>query len=246
MLSARGFILATLMAAPALCLAEPAVIRVFEAQARSAPNRSAPVVHLFVEGARVSVSEEATEGWRKVRLPDGGVAFIEEKALAFPDRPAALPSAAPGPAAAVSATPVPVAAASPAPEGFAWAVTRTATKLRSIPDASGSLLHEIASGTAVLVSVEVVRGFMDPTGDVGRGAFVAGLGVGALSILIAWLIYPGRTAFLEAVNEWNARHPDRQFDLTVPGSPRQVALPPAPARDAPPGLTRVSGLALAF
>ncbi len=350
MSSARSFILAACVATPALCLAEPAVIGVFEAQARSAPDRSAPVVHVFVEGAKVSVSEEANGGWRKIRLPDGGVAFVEEGALALPGGLAPSP-AIPGPAAAVR--PAPVVPAPAAPQGFTWAATRIATELRSAPDPSGTLLHQVAAGTAVLVSTEVVRGFRRVRVPDGRAGFaadadlelsaappatvpapadrsaprspppatapaptpvprvyvrdldhfaelvkddsrvgpmaatlqqrrtgayaVAGVGLvvsatlialgasnignaevsetqltvlGAaaalgVSALVAWLVYPPRADFLDAVNHWNTRHPDHPFELT-PGPPRQVALPSAAARAAPPGLTRVSGLALVF
>jgi hypothetical protein len=116
-----------LLAVPHRALAEPAVIRVFEAAARGEPAKDAPVLQVFPEKAEVSVSEEATGGWRRVRVQDGRVGWIEESALAFPAKAAAAaaaPVTAPAPTAATLATPAPAggapaaspAAAAPAPD----------------------------------------------------------------------------------------------------------------------------------
>ncbi len=67
----RAAAAAVLVLLPASSFAEPAVVRLLEAPARSAPSKDAAVVHLFAENAQVSVSEEATAGFRRVRLPDG-------------------------------------------------------------------------------------------------------------------------------------------------------------------------------
>jgi len=73
----------TLVFIPAVVLAAPATIAVFEAQVHAAPDLSSPVIHTFAENTRVSVSEDVTDGFRRVRLPDGRVGFIEERALSI-------------------------------------------------------------------------------------------------------------------------------------------------------------------
>jgi SH3-like domain-containing protein len=83
-----------LAASPIAAVAEPATVRVFEAPAREAPDPAARVVHVFVEGAAVSVSEVAEQGWRRVRLPDGSSAWLPEEALALGAGPVPAPAAA--------------------------------------------------------------------------------------------------------------------------------------------------------
>lgn len=112
-------VLAAILVLPGVTRAAPATVQVFEAPARSAPRADAPVVHVFAEGAVVSVSETGEAGWRKVRLPDGGVAWIEDAALWLAGTPAAAiapgaslaPGAAPREGPAASADPVHAVAA---------------------------------------------------------------------------------------------------------------------------------------
>jgi hypothetical protein len=110
-------VLAAILVLPGIARAAPATVQVFEAPARSAPGAGAPVVHVFAEGAVVSVSEAGEAGWRRVRLPDGGIAWIEESALWLAAGPAAAvpaPGASPGPGLAAAAAPVHAVAASAA------------------------------------------------------------------------------------------------------------------------------------
>jgi hypothetical protein len=58
--------------------AAPAVVKVFEAAAREAPKPDAAVVHVFPEETKIFVSEEVTDGWRKVRLQDGKTAYVRD------------------------------------------------------------------------------------------------------------------------------------------------------------------------
>lgn len=62
--------------------ARPARIAVFEVQAYAAPDETSQVVHTFVEGAEVSVSEVAKDGWVQIRLPDGRSGFVRESLVA--------------------------------------------------------------------------------------------------------------------------------------------------------------------
>ena len=85
-----------LLLSPVLARAAPATIRIFEAEVHAEPDLSSPVIYTFPENARVSVSEDAVNGFRKVRLPDGKVGYIEERALAIAG-PRAAPSRPPPP-----------------------------------------------------------------------------------------------------------------------------------------------------
>ncbi len=244
------------LSVPARALAEPAVVKVFEAEARSAPDRSAPVVHVFAESARISVSEEATQGWRKVRLPDGGVGFVEERALAFPERPAG--GGVPAPAPAAPATSAPPAPSTPAPRIYVQDLGHFAELVKDDPKVAplarslqarrtgAYLVGGVGLAISTGLSVAAVSHFGDAEGNRGRDLLVGGIVVATASVLAAWLILPSRADFLEAVNEWNARHPDRQFEVTPFAPPRLGALPPGSAREAPPGLTPVAGVALAW
>lgn len=97
------------LAAPQLASARPAMIRVIEADVRAEPAPDAPVVHRFTERAEVSVTEESKEGWRRVRLPDGGTGWIEDAAIALGNPVAAPPPAPP------LASPTPPLASAPPP-----------------------------------------------------------------------------------------------------------------------------------
>src|SRR5512133_3389222 len=105
---------------PQLALAEQARIARFQGVARAGPSADAAPLQTFPEGAQVSVSEESQGGWRRIRLPDGKVGWIEERALTFgpvvvdapvPPAPApptaapAMPAAPPAPPAAVDLKP---------------------------------------------------------------------------------------------------------------------------------------------
>ena len=70
-------------ALPTVAAAAPAKVTVFEAEVHAAPDRSSPVIHRFAENARVSVSEAVRDGFRKIRLPDGKVGYVEANAVSL-------------------------------------------------------------------------------------------------------------------------------------------------------------------
>ncbi len=108
--AALAFVLLSL---PSTVLAAPATISVFEARVHASPDRSSPVVHSFPENTRVSVSEDAVNGFRKVRLPDGRTGYVEETELTLAAvRP---PSPAPPPPPAFEPPPPPGYGAPPPP-----------------------------------------------------------------------------------------------------------------------------------
>lgn len=109
-----------LLAVPAAASAAPARVTVFEAQVHAAPDPSSPVVHVFAENTRISVSEAATNGFRNVRLPDGSVGFIDESEIALASaagQPPGPPPAMPPPPAPYPGPPPPPGAYFPVPYG---------------------------------------------------------------------------------------------------------------------------------
>ena len=111
--------LVTIGALASRAMAAPAVIKVFEAKAHESAADDSRVLATLPENAQVSVSEDVTDGWRRVRLSDGRVAFVRDAEVtlsAAPTAPAPYPppDAAKAPVAPIAPPPRPAAAASPA------------------------------------------------------------------------------------------------------------------------------------
>lgn len=219
---------------PTWALGAPATVRVFEAQARSAPSPDAPVVHVFPEGAAVSVSEQAEAGWRKIRLPDGTAAWVEEAAIALAGEPDLV---LPAPAAAAAAAPPTSLPPDLAPriyvkdlDHLAQLVSRDPVigpKARRLEDRRragiatgivglGASLGLFVAGF-VQMNQEFDRAFDSPgaesPGDDGKGLFIAGLATTAITPLVMWAILPKRGDLLDVINAWNTGHPDEPFEL---------------------------------
>jgi hypothetical protein len=205
--------------------AAPAVVRVFEAQAHEQPDVNSPVLHAFPEGAMLSVSEDATDGWRRVRLPDGRTGFVRDDQIAVagsaPVQP--LPHGATGPQAhdlpsVVSVRNVdhlsslteddPVVG----PQASALVLRRRAS--------FGIMVGAIAAGIGLgLASVTLLakEECVDPPTNsicVTRTNFAA-LAVAPLLAaggVLTWLLMkPTRSDVAEVIDAWNARHRDQQF-----------------------------------
>lgn len=95
---------------PMLAQAEPAVVKTFEAKIYSTASTNGWVVGELQEGASLSVSEESINGFRRVRLKDGAIGYVEERSLTFKNG-ASSPAAAPVTAPAASPAPPPVVGA---------------------------------------------------------------------------------------------------------------------------------------
>lgn len=221
----RVFLFALAVALPRLALGEPAQIRVFEAPAHAEPAKDAAVLQTFAEGAQVSVSEEATNGWRKVRLPDGRIGWVEERTLSFPT--------VPGVAAPVAA---PTTAPDLRPRIYVKNLNHLSELVQADPDV-GPMAKKLSTRRAAAytvggVGLAVSAGFIaygasqfasgpdDPSdpnfmkdSSKGTGAFVGGL-VGAVASTLAFVvIHPKGGDLLDVVNSWNTRHPDRPFTI---------------------------------
>jgi hypothetical protein len=236
----RPLALAALLAAlPRLALAEPAVVRLFEAPARAAPSKEAPVVHTFTEGQQVSVSETSTDGFRKVRLPDGGVGFVEEAALTVGASPRAFP---PNAAPPVPTTGAPAGLPAAAPDLRARIYVKDLDHLAELVkgDAQVAPLAEkmvtqkqtawavggaglVAGAVMIAIGVSQLnsdfnRSMNDPgagsPSQRGAGVVVGGSAVIGLAAIATYAIMPKRDDLLDVVNTWNQRHPDQQFDIS--------------------------------
>lgn len=233
----RALAAALLVAAlPQLALAEPAVVRLFEAPARAAPAPDAEVLQVLAERAEVSVSEEATDGWRRVRLEDGRIGWIEERALSFP----AATAPAPVPTAGATRVPTSVTApAGPAPDLRARIYVKdlghlsdlvnedptVAPMAKRLADRRAASRGVATVGGLVSITLMVVGAskfgddhadpgdpdFMKP--DASQKLFVGGVLSGIASLGVALAIHPRRGELLDVVNAWNTRHPDQPFEI---------------------------------
>jgi len=228
-----AFAFAALLA-PTLAAGEPATIRQFEAKAHGSADVASPVLHVFAEGAQVSVSETSEGGWRRIRLPDGSAAFILESALAFPvslSSPSAEPPAAPAP-------PPPAPAPDLRPRIYVKDLDHFAELVKEDPELAASakslagrrkqalVVGTIGTlggmalgigGVARLVSDTNndpgTPGFGERSSNAGPAMMVAGLGIAIGAGIWAVVRHPKGADFLDVVNGWNSRHPDRQFTL---------------------------------
>jgi len=174
----KSMILAGFLALPLMARAMPARIQVFETAVRSAPQPSASVVHVFVEGTDVSVSEERFGAYRKVRLPRGKTGFVDERALSLAGAASVAPPSGAEPAAPGGATQVATVAfepsvsvaSAPARTCDATGTTVAETVLRSGPDAGAPILSRVEPGARLCVVGHSTRGFRRvklPTGESG-------------------------------------------------------------------------------
>jgi hypothetical protein len=226
-------IAAAALLAPALARGAPATVHVFEAPARSAPRPDAPVLHVFPEGAPVSVAEVVEQGFRRIRLPDGGVGFVAEAEvrLAEVGAPPPLPTALAAHAPAAPAAPDLVARI------YVKDLDHLAALVQADPDVGPKARRlERRRRTAMTTGVLgfgaslalTTAGFIrmnnafdragasptyDAPGNDGMGLVITGLAVSAITPIVMWAVLPKRHDLLDVVNGWNVRHPTEQFEL---------------------------------
>ena len=206
--------------------AAPAVVRVFEAQAHEQPDGESPVLHVFPEEAKLSVSEEATDGWRRVRLPDGRTGFVRDDqiAVAAPPPIQPLPRSI-LPAARAQARDLPSVVGVKnldhlssltqddplvGPQENAIALRRTA----SIGIMVGAVAAGIALGIASVTLLAKEECFDPPTNSVcvkhnNFAALFAAPALVAGGVLTWLLMKPTRGDVQEVIDAWNARHRDQ-------------------------------------
>jgi hypothetical protein len=250
-----AIVAAVALAAPQLAYARPAVVRVFEAEARAAPTTDAPVVHRFPEGTELSVSEEAQEGWRRVRLPDGSTGWIEATALTIPESlTASARPAAPSQTVTLPPSPPP---APPKPDLHPRLIVEDAGQLPRLMQkdptfaqqaqalAQRRTLSWVSFGLGVAAAIGFTVASVNsrngpPPGDPSFGKTspdvarygLAGLGSFALGSLVALAVYPRRGDVIDLVNGWNLAHPEDPLEV------EPILLVPAEATiSGPPGIS---------
>jgi hypothetical protein len=209
-------------------LAAPARVKVFEAKAHKEPLDAAETVHTFTENTDLSVSEVDENGWRKVRLPNGGSAWIKSVELTMGEAATPL-SAAPAP-------PPPRRPEGPyvAPSDRAPIFIKDLDHLASLV-IQDSEVHPMALN---LASKQKTADFIFWGGLIGGlgialvpmlfpkdcapedyecddsiAPLIVGTGVMTISTVIALAIRPGRSDLLDVLNAWNQRHPQEPFTI---------------------------------
>lgn len=208
--------------------AAPAVVRVFEARAHEQPDVDSPVLHVFPEEAKLSVSEEATDGWRRVRLPDGRTGFVrdDEIAVAAPPPVQPLPrrnlpatrAQADDPATVIRVKDVYHLSSLAQDDAV---VGPQANALASRRKASfGIMFGAIAAGAALAIAGATVlveercfdSGSLTTCSTRPSLPAITGGFLLAASGVLAWiLIKPTRSDVMGVIDAWNARHRDQQF-----------------------------------
>jgi hypothetical protein len=132
--------------------AAPATVTAEDADVHTTPLRSAPVLHTFHAGEKISAEEESHDGWRRVHTPDGQVGFLPDDQLRLDGPPPPFPTAP----AKVKAFELPA---------------------RSAPEPNAPVLQTFAEGDALAVSADERAGFRRVMLPDGRIAFVASTGL---------------------------------------------------------------------
>jgi hypothetical protein len=206
-------------------VAATAVVKVFEATGRKAPSDDAAPVQVFKEGSELSVWENAINGWRRVRLADGKIAFVrdDEVRLAgasgpmepLPSATAQSPRSQPNRILYVKdldhLADLVKEDSSVHPKATSLAQRQFAGKMVMYGGATAGTL--VALGGLLLWTKQSCDsyGFCMPESN--ETAFYGGLAFSALSTLVGYALMPSRNDLLDVVNEWNGRHLDQQFTI---------------------------------
>jgi hypothetical protein len=158
-----ALLVAAFVLSSSVAAAAPAVVTATESEAHSAPFKSTPVLHTFHIADKVSAEEQAKDGWRRVRLPDGRMAFVRDDELKMEG-----------------------ASSQPAPPSFPTTPAHVKVfelTARSGPAAAAPVLTTFPEGAALAVSEDEKDGFRRVVLPDGRVAFVAvaGLTMGTLA-----------------------------------------------------------------
>lgn len=219
---------AALLLAPAFASPAPGTVQVPVAPARAAPLRDAPVIHVFGAGAAVSVSEVVEQGFRRIRLPDGGVGFVEDglvRVEAAPPRPVVLATAVPRPGPDLSprvyVKDLDHLAALVRSEADLAARARGLERRRKAAVATGVVGFTASLALTAAGFVQMSQAFDQASGAPpydaprkdGMGLVISGLAVCAVTPIVMWAVLPRHDDAVDVVNGWNARHPAEPFEL---------------------------------
>jgi len=206
-------------------MAAPARVKVFEGTARKEPSETADKVHTFAENTDISVSEAEENGWRKVRLPDGSVAWIKSVELTIGEVATPLVTVPPQPRAPIPA----IAPTARAPifikdldhlaelVGNDSEVHPMALKLATKQTTANVFFWGtfLVGGGLILVPLIAPNDCSDTTYDCSpdTGPVLIGAVVMTAGLLISLAMRPSRNDLLDVLNTWNQRHPQEPFTL---------------------------------
>jgi hypothetical protein len=184
--------------------------------ARSTPDEDAAVVQHLEVGEKVSADERPENGWRRIRLSDGGVGFVLNFEL---DVAAAPPSdeddAAPAARPTLNLRDLDHLALVAKPDTVVGPMAERLVTRRTVGRAVivGSTLVGL---TLVILSINAATKADCTTMHCEANTSVRldlGVALTILGPLIGWAITPGRGDLIDVVNRWNGRHPDDQVRL---------------------------------
>jgi len=162
-------IIATALLSPgAPAMAAKAVALRAHAEVRSAPFAIAPIIGYLDLDATVTADDQATNGWRRVRLPNGVFGFVADSVLGV-----GAIATAPAPAAAQPAASVPPAL----PQLVAARVKVFELTARAQPAASAVVLRVFPNGALLTVAPRADNGWRRTQLPDGQTAYLAEAGL---------------------------------------------------------------------
>jgi hypothetical protein len=210
-----------------------ATVKVLELTARAAPSADAPVLQVLPQGTVLAVSSVVTNGWREAHLADGRPVYLADAGLEMIATAAGAADSAPLASPVVSLLRPASSAISPkiyvkdldhlaqlvkadsvvSPMAEELLAKRNTAVGVGVASLGVGLLLLVLSVTALKRS-SCVNNMTDfCTSQPNEAAFVGGLGVAVVGTMVGLLVAPRRGAFLDLVNNWNARHLDNQFTI---------------------------------
>ena len=168
----------------------------------------------LAEETRITVSEEVTDGWRKVRLPDGQVAWIKETDVRL------LPSAEVAPKQAEpTRTVVPESMKPRDAQIYIKDLDHLAELTKSDPPIykkAKDLADRKTTSNVVGIGGVVLGGGLLMVGvsnSVDSATMTTGLVIMGVGLIGGFAIAPSRNELLDVINEWNQSHTNRQIYL---------------------------------
>jgi hypothetical protein len=217
------------LAAAPVARAASALVVTPNAPVRAAPGNDAPVVQTFSAGDKVFVSDEVEGGFRRVQIPDKKIGYVGQADVQL-EVPA--PPAAPVQPLSVVRPPLYIKDLDHLADlvkddpPLDRRASDLAERLRDARIAYGASVLVLAAGTLTSFIVEkndcVGSGPTLCQQDPNLTYLLVGMGVSVVIAAIAFGTAPRRDEFIDVVNDWNQRHPDRPLAIT----PKFYAAPP--------------------
>lgn len=215
--------------------ARPMVVAVFEASAYAEPRNDADVVAIVIEGTELSAAEQADNGWRKVRLATGDVAWMHDDEL----RPRRTPATVlrrdepPPPKAQhdsvqaqIYVTDLDHLASLVQDDPVVYPMARELTSDSDTADIltwGGLGIGAAMTITGLVVFEQSVHEYDpriqhgeyrdQPENTIGAVVALTGATMMLVGVIAGAATNPGRRDLLNVVNSWNKRHPDQPFTL---------------------------------